>query len=194
MARFKVMMTDCIFPDQDIERGELALIDADLVLAPDTEVATFIREGKDCDAILNVYAQCPAEVIRALEKCKVIVRTGIGVNTIDVDAATERGIMVANVPDYCLDEVADHAMALFLALARKIVPLSESVRNSAWTFADARPISRLQGRTFGLLGLGGIAQRVAKRAAGFGIEGHRSRSIRARRGLRRPRSGAGRES
>lgn len=170
MARFKVMMTDCIFPDQDVERAELATIDAELVLAPDTEVATLVEVGRDCDAILNVYAQVPAEVIRTLEKCQVIARSGIGVNTIDLDAAGEKGIMVANVPDYCLDEVADHAMALFLALARKIVPLGESVKDSRWSFGDAKPIVRIQGKTFGLFGFGAIARRVAKRAQSFDMK------------------------
>jgi D-3-phosphoglycerate dehydrogenase len=170
VARFKVMMTDCIFPDQDVERAALAAIDAELVLAPDTDAATLVKVGKDCDAVLNVYAQVPAEVVRSLEKCKVIARSGIGVNTIDLDAAGEMGIMVANVPDYCLDEVADHAMALFLALARKIVPLGEGVKSSRWSFGDAKPIARIQGRTFGLFGLGAIARRVARRAQSFGLK------------------------
>jgi D-3-phosphoglycerate dehydrogenase / 2-oxoglutarate reductase len=169
VAKFQILMTDCIFPDQDIERRELAAIDAELTLARDTGEETLIREGKDCDAVLNVYAQVPANVIRSLRRCKVIVRTGIGVNTIDMDAADSMGIMVANVPDYCLDEVADHAMALFLALARKIVILDGTVRRSAWSLDDGRPIYRIGGSTFGLLGFGNIAQRVASRALSFGL-------------------------
>ena len=169
MPRFKVMMTDCIFPDQDVERAELASIDAELVLAPDTNPATFIELGRDCDAVLNVYAQLPPEVILALEKCRVIARTGIGVNTIDLNAANQRGIMVANVPDYCLDEVADHAMALFLALARKIVPLGQGVKDARWSFGDCKPIDRIAGRTFGIYGFGAIARRVARRAKSFDL-------------------------
>jgi D-3-phosphoglycerate dehydrogenase len=170
VARFKVVMTDCIFPDQDIERAELATIDAELVLAPDTAVETLAREGKDCDALLNVYAQVPAGVIDALERCKVIVRTGIGVNTIDLDAANRKGIMVANVPDYCQDEVADHTMALFLALSRKLILLNNEVRDSNWSFAAAKPMARLSACTFGLFGLGNIAQAVARRALSFGMK------------------------
>ena len=170
MARFKVVMTDCIFADQDIERGELAAIDAELVLAPDTAVETLVREGKDCDALLNVYAQVPADVIDNLDRCKVIVRTGIGVNTIDLDAAGRKGIMVANVPDYCQDEVADHTMALFLALARKVILLDSQVRSSNWSFAEAKPMVRLSACTFGLFGLGSIAQGVARRALSFGMK------------------------
>src|SRR5450759_2014412 len=163
-------MTDCIFPDQDIERGELAAIDAELVLAPSADVETLVREGKDCDALLNVYAQVPAEVIDSLDRCKVIVRTGIGVNTIDLDAANSKGIMVANVPDYCQDEVADHTMALFLALSRKLILLNNEVRNGNWSFAEAKPIGRISASTFGLFGLGSIAQGVARRALSFGMK------------------------
>jgi D-3-phosphoglycerate dehydrogenase len=170
VARFKVVMTDCIFPDQEIERGELAAIDAELVLAPSTDAETLAREGRDCDALLNVYAQVPAEVIDSLERCKVIVRTGIGINTIDLDAANSKGIMVANVPDYCQDEVADHTMALFLALSRKLIHLNGEVRNSNWSFAGAKPIERLSVGTFGLFGLGSIAQGVARRAKSFGMK------------------------
>jgi D-3-phosphoglycerate dehydrogenase / 2-oxoglutarate reductase len=170
VARFKVVMTDCIFPDQDIERGELAAIDAELVLASGTDAETLAREARDCDALLNVYAQVPAEVIGSLERCKVIVRTGIGINTIDLDAANSKGIMVANVPDYCQDEVADHTMALFLALSRKLIHLNGEVRNSNWSFAGAKPIERLSVGTFGLFGLGSIAQGVARRAKSFGMK------------------------
>jgi D-3-phosphoglycerate dehydrogenase len=168
MSKFRVLMTDCIFPDQDVERAELASIDAELILARDTAEETFIEEGKDCDAVLNVYAQVTARVIASLHRCKVIVRTGIGINTIDIGAADTMGIMVANVPDYCLDEVADHAMALYLALARKIVILNDTVRRSAWKLDEGRPIHRISGSTLGLLGFGNIAQRVAARALGFG--------------------------
>ena len=188
MARFKVVMTDCIFPDQDIERGELAVIDAELVLAPDTAAETLAREGKDCDALLNVYAQVPAQVIDNLDRCKVIVRTGIGINTIDLDAANRKGIMVANVPDYCQDEVADHTMALFLALSRKLILLDNEVRNSNWSFVEAKPMVRLSTCTFGLFGLGSIAQGVARRALSFGMRVDR-RTIRTSRPRSSPRNG-----
>lgn len=172
MTRFKVFMTDSIFPDQEIERGELAKIGAELVLASDQNTKTFIAEGKDCDAILTVYAPVNAEFINKLEKCKVIVKAGIGVNNIDVEAASARGIMVANVPDYCLDEVADHAFALFLAGIRKIGLLNKMVKGGTWDFNVAKPIPRLQGKIFGLYGFGNIAQKVAVRALAFGMEVH----------------------
>lgn len=172
MAKFKVFMTDSIFQDQDLERGELAKIDAELVVASSRDTGTFIREGKDCDAVLTVYAPVDAEFIGKLEKCRVIVKTGIGVNNIDVAAASARGIMVANVPDYCIGEVADHTFALFLAGIRKINFLNARVREGVWDFNEAKPIPRLQGKIFGLYGFGNIARHVAVRAMAFGLQVH----------------------
>ncbi len=170
MAKYKVLMTDCIFPDQDIEREILSEIDAELVVATSTDVETLIREGKDCDAIITVYAEVGEEFINALEKCKLIIKTGIGVNNIDVNAATKKGIMVANVPDYCISEVADHAMALFLCGIRKVEIMDRGVKSGVWNFNSAKPIPRLAGKVFGLFGFGNIAQCVAQRAKAFDME------------------------
>lgn len=170
MAKYSVFMTDSIFPDTTIERGELSLADAELTLssAPDTE--TLIREGQDCDAMMVVYAQVDANVISKLTRCKVIVRLGIGFNNIDLEAASKAGIMVANVPDYCLDEVADHTMALVLAVVRRTCFLNNKVGSDVWSIADAKPIPRLRGKVFGLFGCGAIGQQVGKRASAFGME------------------------
>lgn len=170
MGKYKVMMTDSIFPNLDIENNVFSANGMELILAKDASIESLVSTGKDCDAILNVYAQVPAEVIEKLEKCKVIVRTGIGYNTIDVDCATKKNIMVANVPDYCLDEVADHAFGLFLSCVRKICFLNDQVKNGIWNVNNAKPVPRLQGKTFGLFGFGNIAQRVAKRALAFDMQ------------------------
>jgi len=163
-------MTDTIFPDTVIEEKELSAIEAELILAsrPDPEV--FVKEGRDCDAMLIVYAPVGAEVIRGLEKCRVMVRTGIGVNNIDLDAASEKGIMVANVPDYCVDEVADHTISLFLCGVRKIAFLNQKVKSGIWNVNEAKPIPRLRGKKYGLLGCGAIGQQVALRARSFGMD------------------------
>jgi D-3-phosphoglycerate dehydrogenase len=170
MGQFRVLMTDTIFPDTAIERETLRAIDADFILAPQSDPETLKREGRDCDAALNVYAQLTPEILRAWTRCKVIVRTGIGVNTIDLAAAGAQRIMVANVPDYCMDEVADHTVALFLTCVRKIALLSASVKAGAWSVDLAKPMPRLQGKMYGLFGFGNIAQRVAKRISGFGLD------------------------
>lgn len=163
-------MTDTIFPDTSIEEKELSAIDAELILSsrPDPEV--FVEEGRDCDAMIIVYAPVGAEVIRNLEKCRVMVRTGIGVNNIDLDAASEKRIMVANVPDYCIDEVADHTISLFLCGVRKIAFLNQKVKSGVWNVNEAKPIPRLRGKKYGLLGCGAIGQQVAIRARSFGMD------------------------
>jgi D-3-phosphoglycerate dehydrogenase len=169
MGKFRVLMTDTIFPDTTIEQEELRRIDADFVLASASDPETLKREGRGCDGVLNVYAQLTADVLGAWERCKVIVRTGIGFNTIDLEAAAVRRIMVANVPDYCMDEVADHTVALFLACVRKIPRLHASVKAGQWSVDLAKPAPRLRGKTYGLFGFGNIAQRVAKRVRAFGL-------------------------
>jgi len=170
LSNYKVLMTDTIFPDMEIERSELATIGAELVLASGSDPKTLAREGKDCDAMIVVYAPITAEVINSLTKCKIMVRTGIGFNNIDLEAASRKGIMVANVPDYCQDEVADHAMALFLSGVRKVAFLNARVKAGSWDVNEAKPIPRLRGKLFGLFGLGSIGQRVAERAKAFGMD------------------------
>ena len=144
MGKFRVLMTDTIFPDTEIEQEELRRIDADLVLAPRSDPDTLKREGRQCDAALNVYAQLGADILGAWERCKVIVRTGIGFNTIDLEAAAVRRIMVANVPDYCMDEVADHTVALFLAVPERSPASTPASRrgSGAWTLPSPCPASR----------------------------------------------------
>ncbi len=170
MSTFRVLMTDTIFPDTTIEQEELRRIDAEFVLASASDPETLKREGRDCDAAINVYAQLGADILGAWERCKVIVRTGIGFNTIDLEAAAARRIMVANVPDYCMDEVADHTVALFLACVRRIPRLHASVKSGQWSVDLAKPAPRLQGKRYGLFGFGNIAQRVARRVQAFGLQ------------------------
>lgn len=169
MAKYRVFMTDTVFPDTEIEREELDRIGAELKLATSTDSETLAREGSDCDAMLVVYAPVEGAVIERLDHCRIIVRTGIGVNNIDIPTASRKGIMVANVPDYCLDEVADHAMAMFLCVVRKVAFLDRRVRQGAWNVNEAKPVPRLRGKIMGLFGCGAIGQRVGLRAKAFGL-------------------------
>jgi len=144
-------------------------MDAELVVGQCHGEEETLALGRDADAILNTYAPITEKVIKNLERCRVIVRFGIGVDNVAVDAATERGIMVANTTDYCIDEVADQAMALLLACARGLFPSAKIARDSDWDFKRMPRLTRIRGQTLGLLGVGRIGSAVAARAKGFGL-------------------------
>ena len=124
---------------------------------------------RDLDALAIVSAKVGGSLIKRLEKCKVISRYGSGTDNIDVPSATSCAIVVTNVPDFCLSEVADHTMALMLGLARKLLIMDRSTRAGEWQARLNRPVRRIAGRTLGLVGFGGIAQKVASRAAAFDL-------------------------
>jgi D-3-phosphoglycerate dehydrogenase / 2-oxoglutarate reductase len=121
------------------------------------------------DALLVTYAKINADMIRQMKKCRIISRFGIGVDNVDLDAATAAGIVVTKVPDYCIDEVSDHAMALLLAAARKIPMATEQVHSGTWKMPNFVPIHRLRGSVLGLVGFGRIPQLVAPKAKAFGL-------------------------
>lgn len=170
MARYKVLYTDTCFPDLDVEKSELAKIGAELVLSPGTDEDTLIQAGQDCDGIIFDFAPMTARVLSHLPKCKVASRVGIGLNNIDIPAASRNGIMVANVPDYCFTEVANHAVALYLACNRRIAQYSRMTRARQWDVTSVGPIYRMEGQNFCLYGLGHIARRVVERVRPFGFQ------------------------
>jgi D-3-phosphoglycerate dehydrogenase len=166
----KIVMTDIGgFPGFDLEAKIAKEKGFDFECLNTKDEEAIIRGTADADGLVVVYAQITEKILSSLDKCKVIVRTGIGYNNIDVEAASRKGIMVANVPDYCAGEVADHAMALLLSLVRKVTFLSGRVKKEKWSFIEAKPIPRLSETTLGLYGCGNIAQGVAKRAQAFDI-------------------------
>ena len=133
--------------------------------APDDILAV----ARDADAILVTYAKLPGDLLRQLTRCKAIGRLGLGVDNIDVAAATECGITVTYVPDYCMREVSDHAMALLLALARKVVLSNNLVQAGRWEMPAVVPIRRLEGQVLGLVGFGNIPRQLAPKAQAFGL-------------------------
>jgi D-3-phosphoglycerate dehydrogenase len=164
-----VAVTDHVFPDLEVERKLLAEAGHELRFGGNASGADDLRTAlSGADAVLNCYAPIPPDLTRELERCRIIARYGIGLDTIDVEAATGAGIVVTNVPDYCIDEVSDHALALILALARGIVRLDRRVRMGAWSPMDAAPLRRIRGRTLGLVGFGRIARTLATKAAAIG--------------------------
>jgi len=168
--RPKVVITDCDHPSVEIEKAILSEIDSEFVLAYCNTEDEVIEVAQDAGGIINQYAPITRRVIKSLKKCKVIARYGVGVDNIDIEAATEYGIIVANVPDYCVDEVSTHTMALILACARGVTLLDRKIRDKRWDFTLAKPLFRTKGKTLGLFGLGRIAKMVAQKASGFGFK------------------------
>lgn len=166
----KVVLTDQVFPSTVIERRLLAEVGADLVVLEDTSVGSIRDAARDAVALLNTYAPIDKETLQHLERCKIVARYGIGVDNVDLDAARERGVVVTNVPDYCVEEVADHSVALLLAVARKVVIGHTHTISGGWGIDPLRPIHRLRGQILGLIGFGNIARGVALRAQAFGFE------------------------
>ena len=168
-ANAKVVLTDYVWESLDVEKNTLAGL-AELVPLQTKKPDEFIDQAADCDALLNTYAgPITGEVMAKMPKCKIIARYGIGVDTIDLDAATAAGIIVTNNPTYCIEEVAEHTMALLLACARKVVFYDRLVRDGRWEVPPGKPLFRLSGSTLGLVGFGNIARQVAVRAAAFGM-------------------------
>jgi D-3-phosphoglycerate dehydrogenase / 2-oxoglutarate reductase len=126
--------------------------------------------ARDADAVLVTYAKLPPNLLKELRRCKVIGRFGLGVDNIDLPAAAALGITVTYVPDYCLHEVSDHAVALLLALARKIPLANKVVQSGRWELGPIVPIRRLVGQTLGLVGFGNIPRLVAPKAQAFGLK------------------------
>jgi D-3-phosphoglycerate dehydrogenase len=165
----KVVLTDYVWESLAVERETLEDI-ASFVALRTKSPEEFLPEAADCEALLNTYAgPINAEVMSRMPRCKIIARYGIGVDTIDVDAATRAGIIVTNNPTCCIEEVAEHTMALLLACARKVPLYDRLVRAGRWELPPGKPIFRLVGRTLGLVGFGNIGRAVAVRAAAFGM-------------------------
>src|SRR6266567_2010693 len=165
----KVVLTDYVWESLDVERNTLDGL-AELVPLQTKKPEEFLTQAQDCDALLNTYAgPITADVMARMPQCRIIARYGIGVDTIDLDAATQAGIIVTNNPTYCIEEVAEHTMALVLACARKVAVYDRLVRGGRWELPLGKPMFRLSGRTLGLVGFGNIARQVAVRAAAFGM-------------------------
>src|SRR5499427_6038488 len=166
-----VVIADYDYGDVDIERAIIEDAGLRLVAAQCKTEDDVIEAARDADAIIAQYATVGARAIGAFTRCRVIARYGTGVDIVDVDAATRRNILVTNAPnDWCENEVADHAMALTLAMARKLRDYDNATRAGIWRWQSGEPIHRLRGSTLGLLSFGAIAQAIAARAAGFGMQ------------------------
>lgn len=170
--KWKVVVTDYEYQDLRHEEEVLAALGPGLELVKHVQCRTedeVIAACRDADAILNTYAPVGARVLENLPNCRVVSRYGVGVNTVDLAAATRQGIYVANVPDYCMDEVSDHALALMLSWARKVTFLNQQIKAGQWDYKLGRPIFRLRGRTLGLVAFGRIPRALTPKALAFGL-------------------------
>lgn len=166
----KVLVTDITWPDTRVEDAVLAEVGAHTVLAPTGAEEELVELVRDADAILTCFARVTARVVAAGERLRVIGRYGVGTDNIAVDEAARRGIPVTNVPVYCTDEVAEHVLALALALARGVVRYDRALRMGDWSLATGLPIHRIAGSTIGIVGFGAIGQALSHKARGLGMQ------------------------
>ena len=170
MSRTLIAVTDSPFPSLDPAIAALKRVDPELRMAKSASADDILAVARDADAVLVTYAKLPGELLKELKRCKAIGRFGLGVDNIDIPAATQLGITVTYVPDYCLREVSDHAMALLLALARK-VPFSNSlVQSGRWEVPPVVPLRRLEAQVLGLVGFGNIPRALTPKAKAFGLK------------------------
>ena len=167
--KYKVVITETEYKSFEIEKEELNKVDAEVIVGQCKTEDEIIKIAKDADGLIVVYACITRRIIKSLKKCKVIARYGIGVDNIDVEAATEHGIWIVNVPKYCIDEVSDHTITLALACVRKVVMLDNAVKKGIWNFKISTPIFRLRNMKLGLIGFGDIARAVSLKAQAFGL-------------------------
>ncbi|MCD6083832.1 C-terminal binding protein [Candidatus Aerophobetes bacterium] len=168
-GKFTVVVTDYDYPDLDIERRIITEAGGTLIPAQCRSEEEVIQKAKDAHGLLTQYAPISRKVIEALSQCRVIARYGIGVDNIDISAATQRKIVVVNVPSYCEEEVASHTLALILACVRKIFLFNQAIRKGNWDWKLGRPIVRLSEQKLGLIAFGKIAKMVARKARAFGF-------------------------
>jgi D-3-phosphoglycerate dehydrogenase / 2-oxoglutarate reductase len=167
----RVLVTDHAWPSLEIERRILAEVDAELVVAPAGDDDELVRLAAGADAILTNWRRVPEAALEAATRCLVVARYGVGLDNIPVARATELGILVANVPDFCVEEVSDHAMALLLACARRIVSFARSTRSGTWDLAGlGAGLPRLRGQRLGIIGFGNTARALIPKAQGFGLD------------------------
>jgi D-3-phosphoglycerate dehydrogenase len=171
----RVVITDLPSTDNNVERELLAPLNAEVVRFQCRTAAEVAEAARDADALLVCWAPVPGDVIESLGRCRIISLYTAGYNNVDLEAAARRGITVTNNPDYCVEEVATHALALLLAINRKLLPLVDSVRAGHWDPVGVlRPAPALSRQTVGILGFGRIGRKLASlvRPLAGGVQAH----------------------
>jgi D-3-phosphoglycerate dehydrogenase len=170
VSRTVIAVTDSPFPSLDPAFQALHRVDPELRMARSPSADDILNVARDADAVLVTYANLPGALLKELRRCKVIGRFGLGTDNIDLAAAATLGITVTYVPDYCRGEVSDHAMALLLALARKITLSNALVQAGRWEVPPIVPLRRLEGEVLGLVGFGHIPRALAPKAKALGLK------------------------
>jgi D-3-phosphoglycerate dehydrogenase / 2-oxoglutarate reductase len=167
----RVLVTDYAWDSLEIERAILRDVDAELVVPRGSGDDELIELAAGAHAILTNWRRVPEAALAAATPCLVVARYGVGLDNIPVERATELGMIVANVPDFCSDEVSDHAMALLLACGRRVVTFARSTRAGSWDLLGlGRGLPRLRGQRLGIVGFGRAARALIPKAQGFGLE------------------------
>lgn len=165
-----VIVADCDHKTIDIEREVLKDVCTNIPLLACRTEDEVIAQCADAEGLIIMYAPLTRRVISHLTRCRIIARYGVGVDTIDLRAAADHGIIVSNVPDYGTNEVADHALGMMLALTRKVLQANASVKSGAWDFRLMQPVYRHQEQTLGIIGIGRIGSAMARRGHGMGMK------------------------
>ncbi|MBM3676805.1 MAG: C-terminal binding protein [Actinobacteria bacterium] len=167
---FTVLVTDYAWASLEIERAILADVGAELLVAETGEEEELVALAPRADAILTNWKRVPEAALDAAPGCVAVARYGVGLDNIPVGRATELGILVCNVPDFCVEEVSDHVMALLLSLARRVCAFDRATKQGQWDLgAERARLPRLRGQTLGLVGFGNSAQALVPKALGFGM-------------------------
>jgi D-3-phosphoglycerate dehydrogenase / 2-oxoglutarate reductase len=165
----KVLVTDYAWNSLAIEQEILGKVGAELIVAQKGSEDELAELAHDAEGILTCWKPVTRRVIEQAIKCQAIGRYGIGLDNIDVQCATTMGIVVTNVPAYCVDEVSEHAMALLLSCARKVPLYDKAAKSGTYDVRAGGPIYRIRGKTLGIVGFGKIGRAVYEKARGFGL-------------------------
>ena len=165
----QVLITDYAWKDVEIERAILAAANSELLVAQTGAEDELTALAPQADGILTCWKPVTAAVIRAAARCLSVGRFGIGLDNIDVAEATQQGMVVTNVPAYCVEEVSDHALALLLSLARKVAFFDHAIKSGRYDLQAETPLFRVRGRTLGIAGFGRIGRALYRKARGLGL-------------------------
>lgn len=165
-----VVITDYDYGDVDVEREILEAAGARVVALQAKSEPELFEHAVGCAAMMNQYARIGRDTIERMTQCQVIARYGVGVDIVDVETATSKNIVVTNVRDYCTEEVADHAIALWLTLARRLFDYDRATHAGVWQWQSGHPIQRIRERTMGIVSFGKIGQAISERARAFGVK------------------------